>query len=60
MRLSNCPFQQLSDDHTDLVCPLNEQFVDAVAQRLNCVEVHPVAVERGTGCCVGLRSPTVG
>ena len=56
VRLSNCPFQQLSDDHTDVICPINRQFVDAVGRHLNCVDVHPEPADRGTGCCVGLRS----
>jgi predicted ArsR family transcriptional regulator len=59
-RLSNCPFQQLSDDHADLICPLNQQFVEAVGRRIGCTDVDAVAVDRGTGCCVGLRSAAVG
>jgi predicted ArsR family transcriptional regulator len=55
MRLSNCPFQQLSDDHTDLVCPLNRQFIDAVGRRLECTDAEAISVERRTGCCVALR-----
>jgi predicted ArsR family transcriptional regulator len=56
VRLSNCPFQQLSDDHTGVICSMNRQFIDAVARRLDCTDVHPTSVERGTGCCVALRS----
>ncbi len=56
VRLSNCPFQQLSDDHTDVICPINRRFVDAVGRNLGCVDVNAEPVERGTGCCVGLRS----
>jgi predicted ArsR family transcriptional regulator len=56
MRLSNCPFQQLSDDHADLICPLNHQFIEAVGRSIACTGVDAVAVERGTGCCVALRS----
>lgn len=55
-RLSNCPFQQLSDEHADLICPLNHQFIQAVGARLACSDVQAVAVDRGTGCCVALRS----
>lgn len=55
MRLSNCPFQQLSDDHADLICPLNRQFIDAVSDRLGCTGVEAVSVDRGTGCCVSLH-----
>jgi predicted ArsR family transcriptional regulator len=55
IRLSNCPFQQLSDDHADIVCPINRRFIDAVGRRLDCTDVHPTSVARGTGCCVALR-----
>ena len=54
LRLSNCPFQQLSDDHTSVICSMNRQFIDAVARRLDCADVHPTSVERGTGCCVAI------
>ncbi|HJR88761.1 MAG TPA: helix-turn-helix domain-containing protein [Aeromicrobium sp.] len=54
VRLSNCPFQQLSDDHAGLICPINRQFIDAVSRQLACTEVHPTSVDRGTGCCVAL------
>jgi predicted ArsR family transcriptional regulator len=60
VRLSNCPFQQLSDDHTDVICPINRRFIDAVARRLDCTDVHPASVDRGTGCCVALRSSPTG
>lgn len=58
VRLSNCPFQQLSDDHVDVICPLNQQFVAALGRQLGCTDVHPTAVERGTGCCVALQPAT--
>ena len=56
VRLSNCPFQQLSDDHTDVICPINREFIGAVGHHLGCLDVHPEPADRGTGCCVGLRS----
>ena len=59
IQLSNCPFQQLSDDHTDLICPINRQFIDAVSRRLGCTEVQPTSVERGTGCCVAVIPTSV-
>jgi len=60
IRLSNCPFQQLSDDHTDVICPINRKFIDAVVRRLGCTDVHPTSVDRGTGCCVALGSSPTG
>lgn len=56
VRLSNCPFQQLSDDHTDVICSMNRRFIDAVGRRLDCTDVNPTSVDRGTGCCVALRA----
>ena len=45
----------MSDDHAELICPLNQSFVDALGRRLACTDVHAVPVDRGTGCCVALR-----
>lgn len=55
IRLSNCPFQQLSDDHAGVICPINRQFIEAVGRRLDCTDLRALSVERGTGCCVALR-----
>lgn len=55
VRLSNCPFQQLSDDHPDVVCPINRRFIGAVSRRLGCTELHAEPVDRGTGCCVAIH-----
>lgn len=52
LALGNCPFEQLSADHESLVCPLNQDFVAAVGERLECEHLTVEAVERGTGCCV--------
>ena len=60
VRLSNCPFQQLSDDHTDVICSMNRRFIDAVGRRLSCSDVTPTSVDRGTGCCVALRADPSG
>ena len=57
VRLSNCPFQQLSDDHTSVICAMNRRFIDAVGRRLECTEVQATSVDRGTGCCVALQPP---
>ena len=57
VRLSNCPFQQLSDDHAEVICPINRRFIDAVGRELGCSDVHLTPVDRGTGCCVALAPP---
>lgn len=55
LELRNCPFQQLSDDHPGLICPLNRDFIEALGERLNCTDLQAESVDRGTGCCVSLR-----
>ena len=50
--LGNCPFRQLSDDHEDLICPVNLDFVQALARRLQCDEHPASSTPRGHGCCV--------
>jgi predicted ArsR family transcriptional regulator len=63
LELGNCPFEQLSAEHTDLVCGVNLTFVQALADRLGC---HGVRVDRddgGLGCCVRVvptSEPAVG
>lgn len=56
LHLRNCPFAALSQEHEDLVCPLNRDFVEAVGRQLGCVELHAVSVEAGTGCCVRVEA----
>jgi len=53
--LSNCPFDRLATDHTDLVCGMNLAFVDAVADRLGCTGVRPELDPDPSRCCVRVR-----
>jgi predicted ArsR family transcriptional regulator len=50
--LGNCPFRQLSDEHEELICPVNLDFVQALARRLQCDEHRATTAPRGNGCCV--------
>lgn len=54
----NCPYQQLSSEHPDLVCPMNRDFIEAAGQRLECVAVVVESVDPGTQCCVRVRLAT--
>jgi predicted ArsR family transcriptional regulator len=56
LALRNCPFRQLSDDHEDVVCGVNREFIDALARQLNCTDQRAEWVPRGSGCCVRLSS----
>lgn len=52
--LVNCPFDSLARDHTDLVCGLNQHFVQGVADGLRCPA--DACLEPGPDrCCVTLR-----
>jgi len=55
MVLENCPFDKIARDHTDLVCGLNLEFVDGVANGLGCADLS-VRLEPSAGrCCVSAR-----
>ncbi|GAA1172354.1 helix-turn-helix domain-containing protein [Ornithinimicrobium humiphilum] len=53
--LANCPFHALAQRHTELVCGLNQHFVQGVAEGLGRGEVQ-ACLEPGEGrCCVVAR-----
>jgi hypothetical protein len=58
VQVRNCPYQQLSSEHPDLVCPMNRDFIAAAARRLECDEILVESVEPGTRCCVRVRVAT--
>ena len=59
MVLENCPFDKVARDHTELVCGLNLEFVDGVAEGLGCTNLD-VTLEPSSGrCCVSARRETV-
>ena len=54
--LANCPFHELSREHTQLVCGMNLALIDAVRAELGHEDVD-VRLEPGEGrCCVTLRA----
>lgn len=54
--LNNCPFDSLAQKHTALVCGLNRDFVQGVAEGLRCDSVR-ACLEPGVGrCCVTVRN----
>jgi predicted ArsR family transcriptional regulator len=59
LSLGNCPFAALSEEHEDLVCPLNRQFVQAVGRELGCTGLRALTVESAIGCCVRVE-PSLG
>lgn len=54
--LSNCPFDSLAQKHTDLVCALNRDFVQGVAEGLGCSRVSACLEPAAGRCCVTVRA----
>lgn len=53
--LSNCPFDTLAKKHTELVCGLNRDFVQGVAEGMGCDEVDACLEPEPGRCCVKVR-----
>ena len=53
--LRNCPFDALAQKHTALVCGLNEQFVQGVADGLGRDDVRACLEPEAGSCCVKVR-----
>jgi predicted ArsR family transcriptional regulator len=54
--LSNCPFDALAQKHTALVCGLNRDFVQGVAEGLGCSSVSACLEPEPDRCCVKART----
>jgi predicted ArsR family transcriptional regulator len=54
--LNNCPFDTLAKKHTDLVCGLNRDFVQGVAEGLGCARVAACLEPEPGRCCVKARA----
>lgn len=55
MTLSNCPFDSLAREHTELVCGLNLALVDGVVDGLGCTGLESELDPRQGQCCVKTR-----
>jgi predicted ArsR family transcriptional regulator len=55
MLLANCPYHSLAQDHTQLVCGLNQHFVQGVADGVGCEGVRACLEPRDGRCCVVAR-----
>lgn len=53
--LSNCPFDRLATRHTELVCGLNRDFVQGVAEGMGCGQVEARLEPAPGRCCVKAR-----
>ena len=55
MVLTNCPYHALAQEHTELVCGLNQHFVQGVADGLGCRGVCACLEPAEGRCCVVVR-----
>lgn len=55
VRLRNCPFDHLAKDHTQLVCGVNENYVQGVVDGLGCACAHASLEPEAGFCCVTIR-----
>jgi predicted ArsR family transcriptional regulator len=53
--LTNCPFDALAREHTELVCGLNEEFVGGLLEGAGCAEWRACLEPEEGLCCVRLR-----
>jgi predicted ArsR family transcriptional regulator len=53
--LANCPFDALADEHTELVCGMNEAYVGGVVGGLGCRGLEAVLDPQPELCCVRVR-----
>jgi predicted ArsR family transcriptional regulator len=54
--LNNCPFDSLAKKHTELVCGLNRDFVQGVAEGMGCAQVDACLEPEPGRCCVKARA----
>lgn len=54
--LANCPFDALAREHTELVCGMNEAFVEGVLAGLGCAGLEACLDPEPELCCVRIRS----
>ena len=54
--LVNCPFHALARAHTELVCGINEVFVEGVLEGLGCSSLQARLEPHPTMCCVRIRA----
>jgi predicted ArsR family transcriptional regulator len=55
IRLLNCPFHRLAADHRDLVCGMNQAFLEGLLAGLEREDVAASLEPRPGQCCVAIR-----
>ena len=56
VRLRNCPFHRLARQNPDLVCAMNQSFIDGLIRGLENESVEVALEPSPTECCVTLRN----
>ncbi|HEY1318805.1 MAG TPA: helix-turn-helix domain-containing protein [Streptosporangiaceae bacterium] len=54
IRLRNCPFHQLAEEHRDVVCGMNLALVEGLVAGLGADTLHPSLDPRPGHCCVAI------
>jgi len=54
IRLQNCPFHQLAEQHRDIVCGMNLELIQGMVFGLGLTGVRPVLDPRPRLCCVAI------
>jgi len=57
LALRNCPFHTLAQEAPDLMCDMNQAFIDGFLRGLGNETVESVLACKAGDCCVTLRSP---
>jgi predicted ArsR family transcriptional regulator len=57
LALRNCPFHSLARQAPDLVCAMNQAFIDGMLRGLGNETVESVLACKAGDCCVTLRAP---
>jgi predicted ArsR family transcriptional regulator len=60
MCLINCPFHVLAQEYTELVCGMNLELINGLADELESAPFEPCLDPAPGRCCVRLRMPAVG
>jgi predicted ArsR family transcriptional regulator len=55
IRLRNCPFDALTDDHRPLVCGTNLALAQGIADGADAATFEPILDAQPGYCCVALR-----
>ena len=56
IRLRNCPFHRLAEQHRDVVCGMNQAYLDGLLEGLGRTDVKASLEPEPGRCCVAIRA----